>query len=88
MSTYNNQLLETDIPCPELFKEKVKKCPKCGNLILKVSGYDKVICPNPKCQTVFDWNTLHIDENASKVFRPSSTYLEWLNNLIYKSETI
>lgn len=44
MSVYNNQLLETDFP--EFFKENVKKCPKCGNLVFKESGRYKVFCPN------------------------------------------
>ena len=71
--------LEEDHECNEEKKETVsmikkdtKPCPKCGELIYKISGCDQMYCI--KCHTAFSWRTGEIERG--KVHNPE--YYRWM----------
>jgi hypothetical protein len=48
-----------DVETVKLLEKDTKACPKCGELIFKISGCPQMWCP--KCHTAFNWNTLRIE---------------------------
>jgi len=73
------EVKEDDHECNEdlkatisLLKKDTKGCPKCGQLIYKISGCDQMWCP--PCNTAFSWKTGHVETGT--VHNPE--YYRWM----------
>lgn len=53
-----------DVITVDEIKKSTKPCPKCGTRIHKIEGCSQMFCVMPTCGTVFDWNTLEIQEGG------------------------
>lgn len=61
---------DDDIKTVEEIKKSSKPCPRCGCRIHKISGCSQMFCINPGCGTVFNWNTLVIEDNNAIIHNP------------------
>lgn len=64
----------------KLIKRDSKPCPKCGELIFKISGCDQMWCTMNNCNTAFSWKTGQIE--TGHIHNPE--YYRWMreNNIV------
>ena len=56
----------------QLMAQDSKPCPKCGEMITRISGCPQMFHTplSGGCGAIFDWNTLHISESGAGVHNP------------------